>query len=135
MLVGADQRGCAVGERQPQPIGADVAFGVREARREVHVVQGLQQAVITAHPAEHHAVGVGQHQADRFIGQRAMQVEEHFVAALGEQRFQVVGAGEDGFDAVRRHAVSLAALPGRQESPGHLGCLAVLQLMQLHSIR
>ena len=88
VLVGADQRRGAVGQRQTQPVGADVAFGVGEARREVHVVEGLQQAVVAAHPAEHDAVGVGQHQADRFVGQRAVQVEEHLVAALGEQRFR-----------------------------------------------
>ena len=119
MLIGAHQRRRAVGQRKAKPVRADLALGVGESGRQVHVVERLQQAVIPAHPAEHHAVGVGEHHADRLVGQRAMQIEKHLVTALEEQGAEVVGAGEDGFDDVLRDAVLLAALPGRQQPTGH----------------
>ena len=42
VLVGADQRRHPVGERKAEAVGADVALGVGEARRQVHVVERLQ---------------------------------------------------------------------------------------------
>jgi hypothetical protein len=63
-----------------------------------------------------------------------MQVQEDFVSAFDEQRPQIVGAGEDGFDALLRNPVLLAALPGRKQSTGHRGRLGILQPRKPHSL-
>ncbi len=117
VLVGAHQGRHPISQRQAEAVGADVAFGVREPRCEVNVVKRLQQAAVARQPRQHHALGVGEHQADRLTGQCAVQVGQHLVAALEEQRAEVVGAGEDRFDRFERDAVVLAALPRRQQPP------------------
>ena len=111
MLIGPHQRGHAVGQRQTEAVGADLTFGIGEPGCEVDVVERLEQAAVTGQPRQHHALGVGEHQADRLADQRAVQVGQHLVAALEEQGAEVVGAGEDGFDLFERNAVVLAALP------------------------
>ena len=101
MLIGTDQRRHPVGQRQAEAVGADVAFGVGEARRQVDVVERPQQGVVAAEPAEHDAVGVGEHHADRFVGQGPVQILQNLAAALMEQRPEVAGAGEDRVDRLQ----------------------------------
>jgi hypothetical protein len=111
VLVRAHQCGCAVGQCQAETVGADLALRIGEPRCEVNVVKRLEQAAVTGQPRQHHTFGVGEHQADRLAGQRAVQVGQHLVAALEEQGAEVVGAGEDRFHLLERNAVILAALP------------------------
>ena len=61
VLLGADDRRRPVRQRQPQPVGAGLALGVGEARREVHRVERAEQRVVAAGAAQHQAVGVGEH--------------------------------------------------------------------------
>ena len=84
MLVCAHERRHPVGEREAQTVGADLPLRVGESRREVDVVECLQQAAVARQPGEDDALGVGEHHADRLAGQRPVQVGEHFVAALEE---------------------------------------------------
>ena len=64
-----------------------------------------------------------------------MQILQDLAAALEEQRSEVLGAGEHRFDGLKRDAVILAALPGREKPARNAAGLAVLHLMQLHPIR
>ncbi|MCW2686436.1 MAG: hypothetical protein JWR37_1326 [Mycobacterium sp.] len=115
VLIRAHQGRDAVSEGKPKSVGADLAFGVGEAGRQVHVVERLQDAVVSADPVEHDPVCVGQHQADGLVGDGPLQVEKHLAAAFVEQRLLGVGAREDGFDGFQRDAVVLAALPRREQ--------------------
>ena len=80
----------------------------------MHVIELAQQGPLVAHPAEDDAVGVGEHQADRFGGQGPMESRQHLLAAFEEQGVLVERAGEDRFDLLQRDAVLLAPLPRRQ---------------------
>ena len=134
MLVGTHQRGHAVGQRHTEAVGADVAFGVAETGGEMNVVESLEQVAVTGQPRQHHTLGVGQHHADRLVGQGAVQVAQHLVTALEEQRTEVLGTGEDRFDLFQRNAVILAALPRRQEPAGQTARLAVCQFMPPNAV-
>ena len=99
---------------------------------EVHGVERSQQGGVTAEPVEDQAVGIGEHQADRLVGERAVQVGQHLAAALEEQRVvHVGGAGEDGptpsradtpYSSLRRHEAMSRSAPGpRGPCPGPRG--------------
>ena len=76
MLVGAHERRSAVGEGETESVRADLTFGVGEPWCEMDVVECPQQGVVAADAVQRESVCVGQHQADRFVGERATQIVE-----------------------------------------------------------
>ena len=127
VLVGAHERRSAVGEGETESVRADLTFGVGEPWCEMDVVECPQQGVVAADAVQHESVCVGQHQADRFVGERATQIVEHLSAAFGEQRSRCVDPGQRRFDLLQRHAVVLAAPPRREQPFGHLTSVGALQ--------
>ena len=85
MLISPHERGHAVGQRQTEAVGAHLPFGIGEPGCEVDVVERFEQAAVTGQPGQHDALGIGEHQADRFADERAVQISQHFIAALKEQ--------------------------------------------------
>ena len=114
VLVGADDRGHAVGDGEPEAVGADGALGIGEAGSEMHLVERPQQRGVAAHPVEHEAVGVGEHERHGLVDQRLVQPGEHLAAALEEEGLVVEGADEgrlDGRRAARRSPRCAATTP------------------------
>ena len=134
MLVGAHQRRHPVGQRQAEAVGADVALGVGETRREMDVVERLEQGAVAGQPRQHHTLGVGEHHADRLVGQGAVQVGQHLVTALEEQRTEVVGAGEDRFDRLRAERRNPRCAARTRAIGGTAARLAVCQFMQPNAV-
>ena len=121
VLVSADQRGQTGFERGPDAVGPDQILGVAEPGGQVDVVKVFGQLAPGRPSVDDQAVGVGQHDADRLIGELVLQLPQDRLGAQHQRGVRVRLLDEAKVRSVGHHPEGARALPRGEDrcADGH----------------